>query len=92
MSKDNCHNRFDKFIAGKNKVKVDGVAKAKTAKLCDCPNSEPGRVKLDIEAHQYGCHFRKKLQTGHFTINTYVMPKKITDGYNLGIVLGEEEF
>jgi hypothetical protein len=94
LVKDNNSKQSDKVIVTQkpNIVKVDDVAKAKTAKRCDCPNSEPGKVKLDIEAHQYGCHFRKKLQTGQFTVNTSVTPKKINDGYSLGIVLGEEGF
>jgi hypothetical protein len=88
MSENYYHNRFHKHIAiqSPNKLKVDDVAKADLRKLCDCPNSEPGKVKLDIEAHQHGCHFRKKLQSGQFTTNTSVTPAKFNDGCNLGVV------
>jgi hypothetical protein len=90
MPKGNYNNRVSKFIAG-NKVNVKDVAKSNLHKLCDCPNSEPGKVKLDIQAHQQGCHIRKKLQTGQFTITTSVTPRKIRDGYCLGVVLGETD-
>jgi hypothetical protein len=57
MSKGNYPNRFDKDIASQkpNKVKVGDVAadaaKANAHKLCDCPGSEPGKVKIDIDRH-----------------------------------------
>jgi hypothetical protein len=101
MFKDNYHNRVSKFIATQkpNKVKVDEDAEAATAAkanirklLCDCPGSEPGKINLDIFAHLPGCHIRKRLQTGRFTINTSVTPAKFNDGCSLGVVLGEEYY
>jgi hypothetical protein len=79
------------MIYGDDVAAAAAAAKANTCKLCDCPNSEPGKINLDIYAHLLGCHIRKRLQTGRFTVNTSITPKKINDGYNLGVVLGGEE-
>jgi hypothetical protein len=76
-----------------NKAKVSDVAaKACTGKLCNCPNNEPGKIKLNIEYHQYGCRFWKKIWSGLFAVNTSVVPPKIKDGYGLGVVIGQEDF
>ncbi len=84
----NHHNRLSKYIAG-NKVKVSDVAAtAYTDKLCNCPNSEPGKVKIDIDEHLPGCRFRKR--SSRYAMKTSVIPSKIVDGCSLGIALGEE--
>jgi hypothetical protein len=92
MFKDNYHNRVSKFIATEkpSKVKVDDVAKANTRKLCNCPGSEPGKVKIDIDEHLPGCRFRKR--SSQYATKTSVIPSKIVDGCSLGIVLGEEYY
>jgi hypothetical protein len=91
MSEDIYNNRFDKYIATK-KPDIDAAAKVDAHKLCNCPHSEPGKINLDIYAHLPGCHIRKKLQTGRFTINTSVTPAKFTDGCSLGIALSEQYY
>jgi hypothetical protein len=96
MFKDSNSNQFDKDIATQkpNKVKVDDVAaaaaKANTRRLCDCPGSEPGKVKIDINEHIPGCRFRNR--SSQCAIKTSVIPTKIVDGCSLGIVLGEEYY
>jgi hypothetical protein len=93
--KGNNSNQSDKDIVTKPsnvEVEVDDAAKANTPKLCDCPGSKPGKINLDIYAHLPGCHIRKRLQSGRFTINTSVNPRRISDGFSLGVVLGEEGF
>jgi hypothetical protein len=95
MSEDNYQNRISKFIATQkpNRVKVSDVAaKACTDKLCNCLNSEPGKIKLNIEAHQYGCRFWKKTRSSRFSVNTSVVPRKINDGYGLGFVIRKEGY
>lgn len=64
------------------------VAKAKTRKLCDCPDSEPGKVKIDTDKHVPGCRFRKR--SSQYATKTSVIPSKIVDGCSLGIMLREE--
>jgi hypothetical protein len=59
--------------------------------LCYCPHSEPGKVSANISDHKIGCHIRKRLHTGRYTVSTSVMPKKISDGYSLGVVIGGED-
>jgi hypothetical protein len=93
MSRDNNSYQSDKDIAIQkpDKVKIDDdAAKANAHKLCDCPGSEPGKVKIDIDGHIPGCRFRK-LSTQYAT-KTSVIPSKIVDGCSLGIVLGEEYY
>jgi hypothetical protein len=85
------NNRLSKHIVSKNAFAA-AAAKANGRKLCDCPNSEPGKINLDINAHLGGCNIRKKLQSGRFTMNTSVTPSKFTDGCNLGVALGEEYY
>jgi hypothetical protein len=95
MSKDSYHNRLSKFIAGQkpNNVRVSDVAtKASTTKLCNCPNSEPGKITADIYAHQTGCHIRGRLKSGRYTVNTSAIPRRISDGCSLGVAIGGEDF
>jgi hypothetical protein len=95
ISKGNYHNLQDKFFATQksNKMRVNDVAaaaaKVNAHTLCNCPESEPGKVSADIRAHQPGCHIRGKLKTGRYTVNTSVTPQKFNDGCNLGVVLGD---
>jgi hypothetical protein len=93
MSKGKYHNTISKLFAGKkpNRLKVDYVAKAKTGKLCDCPCSEPGKINLDISAHEPGCWIRERLESGKYTVNTSVIPHKIIDGCSLGVAIGGED-
>jgi hypothetical protein len=94
MFKDNNSNQSDKDIAtqkpNSKRIKISDVAKAKTAKLCDCPNSEPEEVKIDINEHIPGCCFRKR--SSQYAIKTSVIPSKIVDGFSLGVVLGGEYY
>ena len=93
MSEDNYNNRQDKFIATQkpNKVKVSDVAaKACAEKLCNCPGSKPGIVSSDIDDHEIGCHIRKRILSGRYGVNTSVIPRKIHDGYSLGVAIGAE--
>jgi hypothetical protein len=95
MSKGNYHNRFDKFIATQmpNKVKVSDVAaKARAEKLCNCPNSEPGKITAHIRAHLPGCHIRQRLKSGRYTVNTSAIPRRIIDGCSLGVAMGGKDF
>jgi hypothetical protein len=94
MSEGIYNNRLSKFIAAQkpDRLKVDDVARAKMGKLCDCPNSQPGKINLDIVAHELDCWIRKRLQSGRFTVNTSVIPKKINDGFSLGVVSREENY
>jgi hypothetical protein len=100
MFKDSYHNRVSKFISTQkpNKVKANDVAaaaaavtaKANTRKLCECPGSEPGKVKIDIDEHSPGCRFRK--WSSQYAMKTSVIPSKIVDGCSLGVVLGKEYY
>jgi hypothetical protein len=94
MSKGSYHNRSHKFIAAEkpNRRVMISAVKVNLHKLCDCPNSEPGKVSTDTGAHEPGCHIQKRLQTGRYTVNTSVTPRRLNDGYGLGIVLGEENY
>jgi hypothetical protein len=58
--------------------------------LCDCPSSEPGKIKVDINEHKIGCRFRKL--SSKYASNTSAVPGAIRDGCSLGVVLGEESF
>jgi hypothetical protein len=94
MSEDNYHNRISKFIAaGKsNRVIIGGIiAKVNLHKFCDCPNSEPGKIRADIGAHLPDCPIRERLQSGRYTVDTSVTPNKFNDGYSLGVALGQED-
>ena len=82
MSEGNYHNRISKFIA----------AKAKTGKLCRYPDSEPGKINLDISADDSGCWIRERLESGKYTVKTSVIPRKIIDGNSLGVAIGAEDF
>jgi hypothetical protein len=86
----------DKVIVTKKPSRVmiydDVAAKTNTGKLCGCRYSEPGKVSLDTGAHESGCHIRKRLLTGRFTVDTSVTPRKITDRYGLGVALGEVNY
>jgi hypothetical protein len=73
-------------------VNVDDIAKIKTGKLCDCPNSQPGKINLDIFAHESGCWIRGRLESGKYTVNTSVIPHIIIDGNSLGVAIGAEDF
>lgn len=66
---------------------ADAAAKANTGKLCNCPNSEPSKINLDISAHKSDCWIRKRLQTKGYIVDTSVEPRKFNDGYSLGVVL-----
>lgn len=70
-----------------NKVRVDDVAKASTDRLCNCPGSEPGKVKIDIDEHLLGCRYRKR--SFRYTSKTLAIPNKILDGCSWGVVLRE---
>jgi hypothetical protein len=63
------------------KVKVNNT------RFCQCPGSEPGKIKIDTSAHESGCWLRKKLLSGRYAMNTSVIPPKIDDGYSLGVAL-----
>jgi hypothetical protein len=76
--------------ANVNKNKKQPKAKD-TAKLCDCPGSEPGKVKVDADKHLIGCHFRKKSGSGRYTASMSVIPDKITAGFGLGFIIGGEQ-
>ena len=52
-------------------------------RLCNCPNSEPGKIKLDISEHLLSCKIRKKIL--RFTDNTFAVPSEISGGYSLGV-------
>lgn len=96
--KDNNSEQSDKVIVAEKPSRmiiyhnVAAAAKANTSKLCDCHNSEPGKISLDIFAHESGCHIRKRLQTGRYTVNTSVTPRKISDGFSLGVAIGGEDY
>jgi hypothetical protein len=61
-------------------------------RFCECHDSSPGKISTDIDSHEPGCHIRKKLQTGRYTVSTSVIPKEIRDGFVLGVVRREEKF
>ena len=63
-------------------------ATASTHRLCDCPGSEPGKIKVDINEHKPGCRFRKL--SNKYASNTSVIPNTIRDGCSLGVMLREE--
>jgi hypothetical protein len=94
--KDNNSEQSDKAIVIKKPERAmshDGIAakaKANTGKLCGCRNSEPGKIKLDIRAHEPRCHIRKRLQTGRYATYTFVTPGEITGGYSLSVAIGRE--
>jgi hypothetical protein len=99
MFKDSYHNRVSKFIATQkpNNVKVNDVAtaaavtaKANARRLCNCPSSEPGKVKIDVNEHVPACRFWKRSSSSRYGTKTFVIPSEIRDGCSLGIVLGEE--
>jgi hypothetical protein len=73
----------------RNRVFKD-VAKASPIRLCNCPGSEPGKVKIDIDQHLTSCRFRKR--NNRYASKTSVIPSKIVEGCSLGIVLGEEHY
>ena len=61
------------------------AAKVNTSsKLCGCPGSEPGKIKIDVSAHEHNCWVKKRLLTKRFTIDTSVTPHDFHDGYSLG--------
>jgi hypothetical protein len=70
-----------------NRVFKD-IAKATPVRLCNCPGSEPGNVKIDIDEHLPRCRFRK--QSSRYTTGTLAIPDKILDGCSLGVVIREE--
>ena len=67
-----------------------GIAKVTPIRLCNCPGSEPGKVKIDIDQHLTSCRFRKR--SSQYATKTSVIPSKIVDGCSLGIMLGEEYY
>jgi hypothetical protein len=93
MSEGIYNNRLSKLIAAQKptRSRYDDVAKAKTGKLCDCPNSQPGKINLDIFAHEPGCWIRERLESGKYTVNTSVIPHKIIDGNSLEVAIGGED-
>jgi hypothetical protein len=93
MYRDNYHNPKDNFFATQkpNEAKVsNGAAKAGAEKLCNCPGSEPRKVKIGINEHIPGCRFRGR--SSRYATKTSVIPSKIVDGCSLGVVLGEENY
>jgi hypothetical protein len=62
-------------------------AKANSNKLCDCPYSELGKVKIDPDEHLQGCRFYKRSRSSKFGTKRLVIPDQIRDGCSLGIVL-----
>ena len=94
--KDNNFKRPLKDIVTKkpnSRVMISGIAaKVNLHKLCDCPNSESGKISANIASHEPGCHIRKRLQTGRYTTNTSLTPIKISDGCSLGVVIGGEDY
>jgi len=62
--------------------------KALPIKLCNCRGSEPEKVSCDVRDHEIRCHIRKRILSGHYTTNTSVLPKRIDDGYCLGVIIG----
>jgi len=77
--KGNNHNRVFKYVA----------AKANPGKLCDCLGSQPGKVKIDIDQHLAGCHFRTRSR--RYASKTSAIPNRIVDGFSLGIVVFGED-
>ena len=67
-------------------------AKANTKKLCDCPGSEPGKVKIDLDEHVRGCRFWRRSHSSAYGMKHSAVPSDIRDGSRLGLVLGEENF
>ena len=66
----------------------DIVAKANTGRLlCNCPSSDPGKINLDVYAHEPNCRIRKRLQTKRYTVDTSATPEKFVDGYALGVAV-----
>lgn len=66
----------------------DIVVKANTGTLlCNCSSSEPGKINLDVYAHEPNCRIRKKLQTKRYTVDISVTPEKFVDGYALGVAV-----
>jgi hypothetical protein len=61
------------------------LGSAKT--FCNCPNAEPGKIVLEVSAHQPDCRFRKRLVTKRYTIDTSVTPEQFKDGYSVGVAL-----
>jgi hypothetical protein len=73
-------------LTAENNMEV--AAKAKTSRLlCNCPGAEPGKIKIDVSAHLFGCWIRKRLLTLRYTIDASVTPDKFNDGYSLGVAL-----
>ena len=93
MSNANDELHYDQYQLSsfESQAKEDVAAKACT-KFCNCPNSEPGKISADIRSHLPDCHIRKRLQSGRYTVDTCITPKKISDGYSLCVVLGQEDF
>lgn len=54
-------------------------------KFCDCPGSEPGKVRIDASAHLAGCWIRKQLLNDRrYSVDTNITSREIEDGYRLG--------
>jgi hypothetical protein len=73
--------------AKSNKASINFEAEIKSKASCGCPGSEPGKIKMDPQAHLPGCLFRKKLQTGGFTTDTSATPDSWNNGYSLGVAV-----
>jgi hypothetical protein len=70
------------------KFYASASAKADARKLCDCPRSEPGKIKIDSGEHLLKCRFRKR--SIRYATKFSVVPNEIRDGCSLGVALGEE--
>jgi hypothetical protein len=53
---------------------------------CRCPGAKPGKINLDVSAHEFGCWNRKRLLTKRYTCDTCVTPDKFND-YSLGVTI-----
>jgi hypothetical protein len=72
-----------------NRVFKDVAAKANPGKLCNCPSSEPGKVKIDVDQHLAGCRFRTRSR--RYASKTLAIPNRIVDGFSLGVVVFGED-
>ena len=72
----------------RNRVFKD-IAKASPIKLCNCPSSKLGKVKIDVDQHLAGCRFRTRSRP--YASKMSAIPSKIVDGFSLGVVVFGED-
>jgi hypothetical protein len=80
-------NNKDSIKPFRFRIADDTAAKAKTntGKLCECPGSKPGEIKIDTDQHLPGCRFRKR--SIRYATKCSVIPREIRDGFCLGVVM-----